>query len=1042
MRIRSLVVLFVMVLFFGLEVCGLCKSSAKHYPEDTFVPGEIIVKFKKSVDPDCMYRSRRSVSTEWRDAFRHVHRVMKIRGLKNVYRFRFTSPVDIHEMCKKLAKEREVEFAEPNYIGHFCNTIPNDPSFTLQWYLRNTGQSGGSPGTDLDALMAWDINTGDESIVVAVIDTGVDYNHPDLADNIWHNTGEVSDDGIDNDGNGYVDDVIGWDFVSVPDYWAADDEDAGPEDNDPMDRAGHGTYCAGAIAAVGNNGIGISGVTWKCKIMPVRIGFRTSDGGSNFFSPDAARGIRYAADNGARVINLSWIIRSAPAVVSDAIKYAYSKGVVVIGAVGNDDAKGAVFPASMTEVIGVAATDGDDNRALWVVPQPPMPGEGSNYGIGIDVAAPGVEILTTALNSGYLEVTGTSISAAIASGLAGLVLSVHPGFDVEEVRSILKSSAESELNSEKYVGYGRINAYRALLINDVPGAEITFPDNNTMLSGIVEIKGSANGHSNDLGHYTVEYAKGIYPQEWTLVADSSDPVEQDILATWDTDTVADGKYTLKLTVYDDEGNYKVVKKVVYVNKDIHEGWPVKVEDQILAHPVAGDINGDGLKEVVVASRNGNLYVFKSTGELFFEKFLDGNIFTSPVLADINADGNPEIIVATDSEFSPPPSKVYVFDNQGNALGGWPKEIDAGNCLAISVGDIDGDGNSEIVASTLRNYGAQKSIVYVWNADGSSYGDGGWPKEIELNFPPNVGTAQDYSNQPVLADLDADGKLEIIVSIPVYEKGTVYVWKHDGSNFHGWPLDSGDGYTVHISVGDIDADGDLELVGVKKNGRLLIWNSDGSSYMTPEWPKDLPGALSDPVLADLDRNGDLEIVVQSNSGHVYVYNHDGSFLSGWPIAVDTPIGSREWAPMSVGDVDGDGIPEIIAAGGTNNAIYIFRANGSLHDGWPRTLPGSSYTEPVFGDMDDDGKVEIVTTYMNSCVLWDLPGNYVKSTTDWPVFQFDVSHRGKYCFFCKADIDNDGDVDGADLALFGENADPYLWTERIAEAFGHVSLPIYP
>ncbi len=1042
MKTPSRLVVSILFLCMFTVVLTVKASARQRSGKNDFVPGEVIVKFKDTSHFNFSKRAGRRFPLDVSEMFRGVEAVKRIDGFHGVYRIVFGAPVDVGHICKQLKKMSDVEYAEPNYLGNFCDTVPDDPKFPLQWYLYNEGQSGGTPGIDIDALRAWDIETGKDSIVVAVIDTGVDYNHPDLSGNIWHNPGELPDDGVDNDGNGYVDDVIGWDFVSVPSYWAADDEDAGPEDNDPLDRAGHGTYCAGAISAVGNNGIGISGVTWNCKIMPVRIGFRRSDGSSYFLTADAARGIRYAADNGADVINLSWVIWSAPEVVSDAIKYAYSKGIVVVGAVGNSDSRGAGFPSDMPEVISVAATDNNDARALWLLPQPPMPGEGSNYGLGIDIAAPGVEVITTTLDSQYIEVTGTSISTAITSGLAALILSRHSDFTPDEVRHILCSSSNPEINSDKYIGYGRINAYRALLLNDIPVAEISSPSDGDMLGGTVVIKGSAEGHDSVFERYTLQYGSGVYPREWTTIVESSEPVENGVLGSWNTAELDDGMYTLKLTVYDVDGNYNIIKRVVFVNKDIHEGWPVKVEDDIVAHPIVSDIDKDSVKEVIVGSKNGYLYVFKSTGELKFEKFLDGRILTSPALADLDSDGYPEIIVASDNEFSGPPSKVYVFRRDGTYFSGWPKEIEEGNCLAISTGDLDGDGNIEIVGSTLRNYTAQKSIVYVWNADGSIYGNGEWPKEIDLDYPPNVGTAQDYSSQPVLADLDGDGSLEIIVSVPVYEKSTLFVWNDDGSNFAGWPIDTGDGYTVHAVVGDVDGNGEPEIVGVKGNGIINIWESDGTAYNSSVWPKDIFGALSDPVLADLDGDGDLEIITQSNSGYVYIYNHNGSFLNGWPIAVDTPVGSEEWAPLDVGDVDGDGQPEIVASGGSNKAVYVWHVDGTVLEGWPKILPDSSYTSPVIADIDGDGKVEILSTYEKSCVLWDLPGNYYKSTIEWPLYQHDASHGGKYCSFCRADLDNDGDVDGSDLELFAIGKDAYLEMTLFASAFGHVGLAIYP
>ena len=167
--------------------------------------------------------------------------------------------------------------------------IPNDPDFNKQWHLHNSGQYGGTIDADIDAPEAWDIETGDSDVIIAIIDSGIDYTHPDLENNIWSNEGEIPDNRIDDDENGYIDDVIGWDWRN--------------NDNDPLDDLGHGTMCAGIASAVGNNNIGVTGVCWNCKIMPLKIIDSTIS--LEFDIDDLASAIEYAADNGANVISIS-----------------------------------------------------------------------------------------------------------------------------------------------------------------------------------------------------------------------------------------------------------------------------------------------------------------------------------------------------------------------------------------------------------------------------------------------------------------------------------------------------------------------------------------------------------------------------------------------------------------------------------------------------------------------------------------------------------------------------------------------------------------
>ncbi len=186
-----------------------------------------------------------------------VSEISAAADLSNLYVLELEQGVNVLDAVSEYSKDPDVEYAELNYIVHI-SAMPNDPSFSNLWGLHNTGQTGGTADADIDAPEAWDLETGNRGVVVAVIDTGVDYNHEDLAANMWTNAGETNcSDGIDDDANGYIDDCLGWDFYN--------------NDNDPYDDHSHGTHCSGTIAAVGDNGIGIAGVNWNLKIMPLKL---------------------------------------------------------------------------------------------------------------------------------------------------------------------------------------------------------------------------------------------------------------------------------------------------------------------------------------------------------------------------------------------------------------------------------------------------------------------------------------------------------------------------------------------------------------------------------------------------------------------------------------------------------------------------------------------------------------------------------------------------------------------------------------------------
>ena len=321
-------------------------------------------------------------------------------------------------------------------------SVPNDPGFSQLWGMHNTGQTGGTPDADIDAPEAWDIATGSSGIVVGIIDTGVDYTHPDLAANIWTNPGEVAGNGLDDDGNGFVDDIHGYDFVN--------------NDGDPMDDNRHGTHVAGTIAAVGDNSDGVAGVNWSSSIMAIKF---LNSGGSGSLS-NAVRAINYATmmrtDFGVdiRLTSNSWGGGGYEQSMYDAIAAGGEAGILFIAAAGNDSANNDVsphYPSSydLDNVIAVAATDHNDNRASF-----------SCYGAtSVDLAAPGVNVYSTVPGNGYASLSGTSMATPHVSGVAALAWATAPGATAAQIRDALFAGVDPiESLSGKLVTGGRLNA--------------------------------------------------------------------------------------------------------------------------------------------------------------------------------------------------------------------------------------------------------------------------------------------------------------------------------------------------------------------------------------------------------------------------------------------------------------------------------------------------------------------------------------------------------------------------------------------------------
>jgi subtilisin family serine protease len=406
------------------------KADFQSEPEKTgtpagrFVPNELIVKFKSDISPEEIQNLLKSSGAKVKS---HIKQI-------NYYVLTLPPDISVPDAAEYYGQQGAAETVEPNYINT-PQAVPNDPDLlSLQWALHNTGQTGGTVDADIDAVEAWDIEQGDPGVIIAIIDTGVDYTHEDLADNIWHNPGEIPDNGSDDDGNGHIDDDIGWDFVT--------------EDNDPMDQDEHGTHVAGIAGAVTNNGIGMAGVCWNCKIMPVRAGDRY------FLNDDSAQAIIYAAENGAKVLNLSWGGGPQSLLIADAIAFAADKGALICAAAGNDGKPDLFYPAATenSAVMAIGATDHSDERASF-----------SNYGSWVDVSAPGVSIYSTYLGDGYVSFSGTSMASPVAAGVAALLFSRFDGISPVEVKTAMMSTVDviaglDGVNSTS----GRINAYTAL----------------------------------------------------------------------------------------------------------------------------------------------------------------------------------------------------------------------------------------------------------------------------------------------------------------------------------------------------------------------------------------------------------------------------------------------------------------------------------------------------------------------------------------------------------------------------------------------------
>jgi len=370
-----------------------------------------------------------------------------------VYRISHQVPA----LVKELNALPQVQYAEPNYLRKTSFT-PNDPQFGSQWGFKK-----------IQAEQAWDITMGDNNIIVAVIDTGIDQDHPDLVNQRWINVDEIAGNNKDDDNNGYVDDRYGYDFFGTALFGILPPPES-DEDSDPEDDNGHGSHTSGTIAAQTNNNIGVAGSATHCKVMVLRalggfLGFG--------YSSDIIAAMLYAADNGAHIISMSLGSEQYAQAELTACKYVYGFDILIVAAAGNGGNSVLNYPAGYPQVLAVGATTSSDTIASF-----------STRGANLEVSAPGQNILSTWKGGGYQSSDGTSMACPHVAGLAALIRSKFPGLMADNVRQLIHDSAQDlgATGWDMNFGQGRINAYQALTEPVNPGVSLFTPGDGSQLN--------------------------------------------------------------------------------------------------------------------------------------------------------------------------------------------------------------------------------------------------------------------------------------------------------------------------------------------------------------------------------------------------------------------------------------------------------------------------------------------------------------------------------------------------------------------------------
>ena len=869
-----------------------------------------------------------------------------------------TFPSDINWNNIKNYQFDGIEYFQPNYLNEFY-LYPNDPEFpNQQVHLDNC-----------NIPQSWDYTVGNEQIIVGIVDSGLHFDHPDLQNNIFINQNEIPDDGIDNDDNGYIDDVHGWDFVDAPELSSIALGDYLEQDNDPDDELNHGTHVAGIISADTNNEEGVSGISWNSKLLIVRSGFKTLSGGY-LQDDDAAAGIIYAADMGADVINLSWGDTNYSQIIADACYYAYNMGSIIVVAAGNEGATiehQVVYPAQLSTTLAIGAVDRYKNRASF-----------SSYGPQIDVVAPGELILSTydtTPENLYKEQSGTSMAAPFVSGAIALLLSVEPGLNFPEVRGRLISSAHDlgEEGFDHIFGNGLLDVYSMLTQVSYPIIEITTPHDNTGLNSTFDIIGTVQ--CPNFWYYSVKYTSEEMPAstDWSDVdpnnPDYFEQVENDTIAQFIVnDYVEDNTYQIKIEVVTADHQHYNYFRTIHIDQTAPEFY---ADYAAYMKRYAAEIPEYYIQALF--DENVNLFLRQYPSTEFLPHFGDADSLQiikidglpQNVLIDIRAENICGLETVIDS--------AYVFETDAIAVDihGF-NQIALGNEL-VSIQktyDFDGNGKNELFVletedelQTLKilELNGEELIIkhefpaVFWPNDMGNTNESGMEViGIQLDRPLVLETSGGtYPSEPIFvdvnalganfADYDDDGVDEVILvkneDINGISHRVLTLNQRNGNNFEREEvlLDTTQTsiknfFSTKVVCDKLDNDNYPDILAADKDGDIMIFERESSEFKMV-WNHRLPvGNVYNLCSGDFTGDGSLEFCVGGYNQDISDPNKSYSYFEFFEnTAVDNEYQSMGYFAFSEietknsiasADINGDGSDEIVISAPPNIYIIIY------------------------------------------------------------------------------------------------------------------------
>jgi len=874
-------------------------------------------------------------------------------------------------LIREINRIDGIEYAQPNYLNTFFE-IPDDPMYNLQQeHYEN-----------IKLPEAWNLETGEEHVLVAVIDSGILFSHPDLQGNIYQNPDEIPDNSLDDDSNGYVDDWRGWDFVDAPELEsiAAGNTDFMETDNDPSDELLHGTHVSGIIGAVGNNGTGISGVCWNLNVIPLRAGFSVSGASSGYLQDDdAAAAIIYAANMGADIINISWGDDNFSPIIADACQYAYDHGSVIIASAGNEPVRGIKYPARLSSTISVGAVDRYKNIAGF-----------SSFGPDLDLVAPGVSIYSTFNASGdsaYVQKSGTSMAAPFITGAAALLISRYPSLSNEEIYTRIVSSC-TDLGSEgfdEHYGHGLINI-NSLLTDDANSLLlISSPVDNGFFADEFDIEGIVT--SNDFSKYSLMFipAENLESEEtaWKNIDDHS-TFPNYYFSEYLTPAVlghfhfppffADGEYIIRLRMIKDDGFSTDFTQSVNIDRTA----PILQEDYVNIFPrYSAEIR--------------SFYL-----QLVFDEAVD-------VQLDCSINGSSFFVSGSSTDH------IHLIK--------LPDYLSEG-LINFTVTAINKSGLSSFYSfqnfSEIENY-----TVDVNGYTHSSTSNYLYPLKEAYDFDNNG------RNEIVAMDLSSGG----INDVSIYEP-----YNNELSLKYSFSQQF-----IPLSAGNTNGAG-LEVLGLSATGSALLYETLSNSDYPSQGIKEFVGSKGGSIV-DIDDDGYDEVVLiqtYDTKLSVVVYRRenfefipDNVLLNSSTSLINNFFVSR----VTGGLFDNDQYPDILTADQDGDVLVfeLYHSEDSQESGladslvWSYRLPVPNAYYLDKGDFNGDGQIDFVVGGYNEDI--DNPEN------DFWFFEFFTSSGDNvYSSLGTISFDDynpqnslavfDNDNDGDDEILFAVTPNLYL------------------